>query len=285
MLFESLTNSIWAIGGFRTHDRLFTKQVLYQLSYDGIFNSRNLVIISPFVARVGFEPTSFGLWDRAGASPVHLAILFMLAGTVGFEPTTITLTGCRSTSWAIFQKMNYNQLLFMKIYKVHFLVIKPYSYTKIIAERTFIIFIFFWKNDVQESFSFLRYSQIFQIVADWFFISFHYLKKSRIFKFLIFLEQMSRIELSFPAWQAGTLTIVLHLQRGGLIHVSFTTIISSRLYLPSRLLYSYFRQENLCLLFVSFETRFKIERSWWDSNPRSPPWQGGIHSNWTARPF
>lgn len=96
---------------------------------------------------------------------------------------------------------------------------------------------------------------------------------------------MSRIELPFPAWQAGTLTIVLHLQRGGLIHVSFTTIISSRLYLPSRLLYSYFRQENLCLLFVSFETRFKIERSWWDSNPRSPPWQGGIHSNWTARPF
>ena len=96
---------------------------------------------------------------------------------------------------------------------------------------------------------------------------------------------MSRIELPFPAWQAGTLTIVLHLQRGGLIHVSFTTIISSRLYLPSRLLYSYFRQENLCLLFVSFKTRFKIERSWWDSNPRSPPWQGGIHSNWTARPF
>ena len=96
---------------------------------------------------------------------------------------------------------------------------------------------------------------------------------------------MSRIELPFPAWQAGTLTIVLHLQRGGLIHVSVTTSISSRLYLPSRLLYSYFRQENLCLLFVSFETRFKIERSWWDSNPRSPPWQGGIHSNWTARPF
>ena len=110
-------------------------------------------------------------------------------------------------------------------------------------------------------------------------------KKSRIFKFFDFLEHMSRIELPFPAWQAGTLTIVLHLQRGGLIHVSFTTIIPSPLYLPSRLLYSYFRQENLCLLFVSFETRFKIERSWWDSNPRSPPWQGGIHSNWTARPF
>ena len=144
LLFESLTNSIWAIGGSRTHDRLFTKQVLYQLSYDGIFNSKNLVIISPFVARVGFEPTSFGLWDRAGASPVHPAILFMLAGTVGFEPTTITLTGCRSTSWAIFQKMNYNQLLFMKIYKVHFLYFvanQPISF----AERTFIIFIFFEK--------------------------------------------------------------------------------------------------------------------------------------------
>lgn len=54
------------------------------------------------VAGAGFEPASFGLWDRAGASPVHPAMFHILAGTVGFEPTTITLTGCRSTSWAMF---------------------------------------------------------------------------------------------------------------------------------------------------------------------------------------
>ena len=57
------------------------------------------------------------------------------------------------------------------------------------------------------------------------------------------------------------------LKIGGLIHVSLTTIISSRLHLPSRLLCPHFRQENLCLLLVSFETGFEIERRQRDSNP------------------
>lgn len=67
-----------------------------------------------------------------------------------------------------------------------------------------------------------------KIVAVWFFtytlfflhslISSSFIKITKKFEkfqffwfFLIYLEQMSRIELPSPAWQAGTLTIVLHL--------------------------------------------------------------------------
>ena len=37
---------------------------------------------------------------------IRTETLNLLAGTVGFEPTTITLTGCRSTSWAMFPITN-----------------------------------------------------------------------------------------------------------------------------------------------------------------------------------
>ena len=131
-----------------------------QLSYIGIFNSRTLVIISPFVAGVGFEPTSFGLWDRAGASPVHPAIFYFLAGAVGLEPTTITLTVCRSTCWAI-----------LPIY------------------------------DVQESLWFLQFIVgFFQIVAVWFFISFHHLKNQEFLSFWFFrADEQNRTAISSVA--------------------------------------------------------------------------------------
>lgn len=57
----------------------------------------------------------------------------------------------------------------------------------------------------------------------------------------------------------------------GLMHVSITTIISSRSHLPSQLLCPHFRQENLCLLLVSSETGFKIERRAVESNHKVLP--------------
>ena len=77
--------------GFEPPTRWLQISCSGQLSYIGIFNSRTLVIVSPFVAGVGFEPTSFGLWDRAGASPVHPAIFYFLLSSKFISPAWISL--------------------------------------------------------------------------------------------------------------------------------------------------------------------------------------------------
>ena len=79
--------------GIRTPDNLIKSQVLYQLSYTPIFDFKCPVpesnqrhedfqssalpteLTGHWVAGVGFEPTTFGLWARRASRLLHPAIL------------------------------------------------------------------------------------------------------------------------------------------------------------------------------------------------------------------
>lgn len=59
-----------------------------------------------FVAGAGFEPASFGLWDRAGASPVHPAIFYFFFGGDGRDWTYDPLLNRQALyHWATSPKM------------------------------------------------------------------------------------------------------------------------------------------------------------------------------------
>ena len=101
-----------------------------------------------------------------------------------------------------------------------------------------------------------------------------------------------------PPWQGGALPNelnphILKIGASGRNRTIDTRIFSPLLYRLSyrgKVLHCVQSIKNkmpTALLFLFGTFRVKPKRVWrseWDSNPRPPPWQGGVLTNWTTRP-